>query len=97
MDETAVRDKAQAHGDATVAGDLRTAGADLTKEAMAQAGGVMAKMPKPLTAAEIRDVTSDGDAFLARIAYLGEDSEAIVVSRWEERDGRPKIVDLAVE
>jgi hypothetical protein len=96
MDEALVREQAEAHGKATVAGDLATAGKDLTKEAMAGAGAVMKEMPKPLTSSEIDSVEADGAGFVVQIRYAGDDSSIVVRSRWEEQDGRPKIVDLSI-
>lgn len=94
MDEQTVREHAKAHGEATVAGDLRRAGGDLAPEAMAQAPGVMGEMPRSLTGSEIASLTADGDEFVAVIRYRGASGEATVESRWAERDGRPKIVNL---
>lgn len=96
MDEAIVRQHAEAHGQATVAGDLKTAGADLTPEGMSKAGAVMAKMPKELTGSSIESVSIDGDVATVRIKYTGTDGEAQVDSDWTDRDGRPKIVDLRV-
>lgn len=96
MDEGTVRDRAEAHGKATVAGDLRVAGADLTKEAMAQAGDVMKAMPDPLESSEVTSVQADGDEFVAQIRYAGGGSESLVESRWADREGSPKIVALKV-
>ena len=96
MDENLVRQHAEAHGQATVAGDLKRAGSDLTPEAMAQAPAVMRQMPSPLTASEITGVSGSGDEFVATIRYVGEGGEVLVESRWAERDGRPKITNLQV-
>lgn len=96
MDESMVRERAQAHGDAVVAGDLRRAGGDLTKESAAQAPGVMAKLPRPVRAARVESVTADGGDFVARIAYEGDDSTTIVDSRWSEREGKVSIVELSL-
>jgi hypothetical protein len=96
MDESTIRDRAEAHGKATVAGDLRTAGSDLTKAAMAQAGDVMKAMPDPLEASEVTSVTADGDAFVAQIRYSGGGSETLVESRWSDEGGTPKIAALKV-
>jgi hypothetical protein len=96
MDESTVRDRAEAHGKATVAGDLRVAGSDLTKEAMAQAGDVMKSMPDPLESSEVTSVQADGAEFVAQIRYAGGSSETMVESRWADRDGTPKIVSLKV-
>lgn len=96
MDETTVRERAEAHGKATVAGDLRTAGSDLTKDAMGAAGAVMKEMPDPLESCEVTSVESAGGEVVARIRYVGGGRTTTVESRWAERDGTPRIVDLKV-
>jgi hypothetical protein len=95
MDEETVRQHAEAHGRATVEGDLRAAGSDLTKDAVPAAGDVMKKMPSSLSSSAIESVTTEGDEYVVLIRYSG-DGDAVVESRWAERDGRPKIVDLKV-
>ena len=96
MDESTVRQHAEAHGNAVVAGDLKAAGSDLTPEAAAQAPGVMGKLPRPTTAAEVQKLETVGDEVVVHILYKGADSDATVVSTWADRDGRPKIVNLEV-
>lgn len=96
MDESIVRQHAEAHAQATVAGDLKRAGSDLTPGAMAQAPGVMRSMPSPLTASEVTELRAAGDECVATIRYVGVEGEARVESRWAEQEGRPMIVNLEV-
>ena len=96
MDEGSVREHAQQHANAVMAGDMNTAGRDLTQEGMAAAPQVMKGMPRPITSVEIVKVEDSGGQFVAHIAYRGDGSEHVVASHWEDRDGRPKIVDLRV-
>jgi hypothetical protein len=96
MDENTVRDQAEAHGRATVAGDLDTAGKDLTKDAMAGAGAVMKAMPDPLTSSEVDSIEATDQGYMVKIRYAGNDSSITVRSRWVEQDGRPRIVELSV-
>jgi hypothetical protein len=96
MDQTAVREHAQKHGDAVVQGDLKKAGGDLTEEARAGAGPVMGKLPKPVVSAEVISVDADGGDFIALIRYAGDNEETTVESRWTERQGRPMITELRV-
>jgi hypothetical protein len=96
MDESAVREHADAHGQAVAAGDLNRAGGDLTKEAMASAGSVMKSLPRPVTGAEVRSIESAGDAYIVLIRYAGDDSEVMVRSRWIDEDGTPKIAELSL-
>jgi hypothetical protein len=96
VDEEAVREHAEAHGEAVVAGDLRTAGGDLDGDALVQAGDVMKQLPRTLTSAEIISLETTSEAAVVRTRYAGDEGEAVVESRWEERGDRPKIVSLSV-
>ena len=96
MDEAKVREHAEAHGQAMVAGDLKKAGEDLTKEGMAAAGAVMPKLPRPVTGAEVVSIEPSDAEHVVLIRYRGENSEATVRSQWADRDGRPMIVDMKV-
>ena len=97
MDESSVRQHAEAHGNAVVGGDLRTAGADLTPEAASQARDVMGRVPQPTTSADILGIEAEGEQMVVAILYKGEDKEATVLSTWAERDGRPMIINLSVQ
>lgn len=94
MDEDAVRRQAEEHGNALVAGDLRKAGGDLTAEAQAQAPEVMSNFPKKVESAEVVSLDVQGEEAVVRALYKGEGKEVTVESRWAERDGRPKILDM---
>lgn len=94
MDAEIVRAEASKHGNAVAEGDMATAGSSLAKEAYGQAGEVMKAMPKEIRSAEVASVEAEGERFIARIVYRGDDSETVVASTWEERDGQPKIVAL---
>src|SRR3712207_2355741 len=96
MDEQAVRTHAEAHGNALVEGDLRKAGSDLTPEAQAQAPDVMSNFPKRVESAEVVSLDVQGEEAVVQARYSGEGKEITVESRWGERDGRPKILDMKV-
>ena len=96
MDEASVRKHAEGHGQAIVAGDLKTASQDLTEEGMKAGGSVMPQLPRPVTEAQVQTVEASGDEYVVSILYKGSDKEATVKSRWADRDGRPKIVDMKV-
>lgn len=96
MDEAKLREDADAHGQATVQGDLKTAGGYLDKEAYGAAGQVMESMPKPLEACEVGSVELQGEEALVQIRYSGAGDEVVVESRWADRGGTPKIVGLRV-
>jgi hypothetical protein len=96
MDVEMVRAEASKHGDAVAGGDMATAGSSLAKEAYGQAGEVMKAMPKEIRSAEVASVEPEGEGFIAKIVYRGDDSETVVASTWEEREGQPKIVGLRI-
>ena len=96
MDESAVRQHAEAHANAVQAGDLGKAASDLTDAAKQQAPTVMKALPRPITGTAVESVDTDGDAYVARILYSGEDSKATVASRWVEESGRPMIAGLEI-
>ena len=96
MDESKVREHAQAHGQAMVDGDLRKAGSDLTPEVQAKAGDVMKDFPRKVETADVVSVEGAGEEFVVQARYSGEGKEVTVESRWAERDGTPKIVAMRV-
>ncbi len=96
MDEATVRRRAEEHGEATVAGDLKRAGADLDKSAYAAAGEVMKQMPEDLSSCEVAAVRREDPDWVAAITYSGASTATTVESRWTEREGTLKIVDLKV-
>jgi hypothetical protein len=95
MDEAQIRQRAEAHAEAVVDGDLGRAASDLAPEAQKEAAAVMKLIPNPVRSAQVRDVNPEGDALVAGIVYAGPDGELLVRSRWEVRDGRPMIVSLS--
>lgn len=98
MDEQSVREHAEAHAKAVVAGDNNRAGSDLNKQGMGEVGPVMKALPREMTSGEIDAVEADGDAYLVKIRYRGtDDQEVVVQSRWVEEEGRPKIGGLSVQ
>ena len=96
MDESTVREAAETHARATVERDYDTAGAYLTKDAKANVGEVMRQMPRSLATAEVFSVQPEDQRYTCRIRYAGEEGATVVESRWEEVEGEPKIVGLAV-
>jgi hypothetical protein len=97
MDESVVREHAEAHGQAIVDGDTNRAGSDLTRAGMEAVGPVMKAMPQPVTKAEVQSVESKGDSVEVLIRYTGTGDETLNVrSVWVDEGGRPKISDLSL-
>lgn len=96
MDESLIRSKAEEHATATVAGDLKTAGASLDKSAYAAAADVMKKLPEAMSGSEITSFRDEGEQAAVTIRYTGASGSADVESTWADREGEPKIVGLKV-
>ena len=96
MDESTIRERAEAHSQAILAGDIPRAASDLSPEAMENSGAVMRAMPRPVVGAEVISAEADGDAVVCKIRYAGEDSEVLVASRWGDVAGETKIVELSL-
>jgi hypothetical protein len=95
MDEKAVREHAQGHLDALIAGDVGRALEDLSAELRSQPGELMAMLPLPLTSAEIESVDKAGAGYTAVLHLVGETDETRLETRWKERDDRPTIVEVS--
>jgi len=95
MDEQAVRDHAQGHLEALMAGNVERALEDLSKELRANPGEVMAMLPLPLTAAQVESVDKTGTGYRSILHLVGESTEIRLETRWKDRDGRPTIVEAS--
>jgi hypothetical protein len=52
-------------------------------------------LPNPCNTAEVLSVEGADDHTIVYIRYSGDDKVVTIRSRWEERGGRPMIVDAA--
>jgi hypothetical protein len=96
MDEQAVRDHAQGHLDALLAGDVDRAIQDLSQELQRNLGEIMAMLPLPLTAADIESIDMGGSSYTAILHLVGETTESRLETRWKDRDGRPTIIEASL-
>ena len=92
MDEQAVREHAQAHCDALLAGDMTRAVEQLSPELRANLGPVVAMLPMPLTSASVESVERTGTGVRAVLHLVGESDEIRLETRWKDRDGTPTMV-----
>jgi hypothetical protein len=95
MDEHAVREHAQAHCDALVAGDIDRATTQLSEELRSNLGHVLALLPLPLTEATVESVDRTGSGFVAVLRLVGENDDVRLQTRWKDRDGQPTIVEAS--
>jgi hypothetical protein len=95
VDEPAVREAAQAFSDSLAAGDVDQAIGSLSPELRRNAGEVLALLPLPANDVTIESVARSGAGFNIVIRLLGETDEALVQTRWKDRDGRPTLVEAS--
>jgi hypothetical protein len=97
MEGEKVREHAEAHAAANVAGDMARAAQDLTAEARANIGPVARRLPRPITSGKVTRVEEDApDRFIVEIDYEGPDTSAVVESVWIEQGGRPMIAETRI-
>ena len=91
-----VRARAQEVGDSLVAGDVERAIAHLSDELRRNLGEVMALLPLPAVEATIESIERTGSgAHLVVFNVVGESDENQIETRWKDRDGEPRIVEVS--
>ena len=95
MDEQAVREHAQAHADALLAGDIGKASEEMSKELHATLGQFASMLPMPMTEASIESVESTPTGYKVVLHLVGEGGDLRLETRWKDRDGRPTIVEAS--
>jgi hypothetical protein len=95
MDEQAVREHAEAHAKALLAGDIGQAAQEMSKELRSNLGPVVAMLPMPLTEASVESVTMTKTGYLAVLRLVGETQTIRLETRWKDRDGRPTMVEAS--
>jgi hypothetical protein len=91
MDEQAVREHAEAHCAALLAGDIGKAAEEMSRELRQNLGPIVAMLPMPLTEATIESLAATPSGFRAVLHLVGEHDAIRLETRWKERDGRPTI------
>lgn len=95
MDESAVRQEATTFGDALVAGDVDAAITQLSPELRRNLGEVLSLFPLPATEATIERVERTGTGWKTVLRLVGETDEVELQTRWKDRDGTPRIVEVS--
>ena len=95
MDEQAVREHAQAHADALLAGDIGKAAESMSKELQQSLGPIVSMLPMPMTEASIESVESTPTGYKVVLHLVGEGDELRLETRWKDRDGRPTLVEAS--
>ena len=95
MDESAVRERAQAFCDALVAGDIELATQDFSTELRRNLGEVLSLLPLPSNEATVESVEHGGSGYNVVIRLAGEIDEVRIQTRWKDREGRPTVVEAS--
>ena len=95
MDESAVRASVEAVGEALVAGDVDTAIGYLSDELQRNPGEIIAMLPLPATETSIVSIDQATSAFVVVMHVVGETSDVELQTRWKDRDGDPRIVEVS--
>jgi hypothetical protein len=96
MDETQVRERAEAVCAALVAGDVGKAAEDFSKELRQNLGEVVALLPLPATEGTVESIDrGGGSSFTVVLRLVGETEEVLLQTRWKERDDRPTLIELS--
>lgn len=95
MDEQTVREHADAHCQALLAGDVELASQELSNELRANLGQLIAMLPMPLTAATVESIERTASGFRVVLHLVGESAETRLETRWKDRDDRPVIVEVS--
>ena len=96
MEEQDVRVRAEALCAALVAGDIESATVDFSDELRRNLGEVIAMLPLPTTEAAVETVErGGGSGFTIVLRLVGETEEALIQTRWKERDGQPTVIEAS--
>ena len=95
MDESAVREHAQAMADALVSGDIDRAIIDFSGELKRNLGEVIALLPLPATEATVESIELSGSGYNVVIRLVGETDEVQIQTRWKDRDGKLTVIETS--
>jgi len=95
VDEAAVRVSAAQFGDALVAGNVDAAIEHLSEELKRNLGEVVALLPLPAIEVEIASVERGSSALVLQLHVVGETADVELQTRWKDRDGTPRIVEIS--
>ena len=93
MDEVPTRRHVEAHAHAVVEGDMDAVTADFAPELRGRVQQIAKALPDPTTDAEVAQFEVEDEHANVRIRYSNDDWSVTVRTRWEEVDGRPRIVE----
>jgi hypothetical protein len=95
MTEDDVRREAGVVCGALVAGDIDAVIATFSEELKRNVGEVLALLPMPTSEATIESLERGGSSHVVVLNLVGETDEVQLETRWKDRDGDPRIVEVS--
>ena len=95
MDEAAVRTSAERVGEALVAGNIDAGIQYLSDELKRNLGEVVALLPLPATEVTISSLERATSSVVVVLHVVGETADVELQTRWKDRDGEPRIVEVS--
>ncbi|MEO5885756.1 MAG: hypothetical protein ABIQ58_09610 [Candidatus Limnocylindrales bacterium] len=95
MEETVVRERAEALCAALVTGDIEQVTLDFSPELRQHLGEVLALLPLPSTEATIESIERSGSGFTVVLRLVGETEEVQIQTRWKDRDGSATVIEAS--
>lgn len=97
MTEDEVRQRAVAVCEALVAGNIDQVIGTLSDELRRNLGEVLALFPLPASEASVgsMNVAGGGASYVAVLDITGESEQVEVQTRWKDRNGEPRIVEVS--
>ena len=97
MTEDDIRERVSTITEALIAGDVGRVVAALSDELQRNPGEVVAMLPLPAVAANLARLegTGGGAAYVAVIDVTSETEHLELQTRWKERNGEPRIVEVS--
>jgi hypothetical protein len=95
MDEQTVRTQAEAVCDALRSGDIGQAIGHLSDELQRNLGEVVALFPLPANEVTVESIEHSGPGYNVVLRLVGETDEVQVQTRWKDRAGEAKIVEVS--
>ena len=95
MDEQAVKAQADAVCAALKSGDVGQAVGHFSDELRRNLGEVVALFPLPATEVTVESIEHSGPGYNVVLRLVGETDEVQVQTRWKDRGGEPKIVEVS--
>ena len=95
MDDTTVRERAEAFCEALLGGDVDKAITFMSQELHRNLGEVIALLALPATDASIESIEAGGAGYNVVLSLVGETETVLLQTRWKDRDGTPTIIEAS--